>query len=151
MNKGHFNISMSSRFAYNGTNKFHGGFMIMGCKAEGAAQGYTVLGGIVLIFYSLRRIINNINSPGPGTVEGIMQIVLGFIVIILVALAFDACGFTHWKLHRSGLLLALLGFVIILIVSWPGITLDPFAWLQSLDTLAGFMILLGGILLIARS
>ena len=123
----------------------------MGCRAEGAAQGYTVLGGIVLIIYALQRIINNMNSPGPGTVEGLMQIVLGIIVIVLVALAFDASGFTHWKLHRSGLVLALLGFVIILIVSWPGITLDPFAWLQSLDTLAGLMILLGGILLAARS
>ena len=123
----------------------------MGCKAEGAAQGFTVLGGIVLIIYSLQRIINNMNSPGPGTVEGLMQIILGFIVLVLVALAFDASGFTHWKLHRSGLVLALLGFVIILIVSWPGITLDPLAWLQSLDTLAGFMILLGGLLLAVRS
>jgi hypothetical protein len=123
----------------------------LGCKAEGAAQGYTVLGGIVLILYALRRIINNINSPGPGTLEGLMQILLGVVLIIVVALAFDACGFIHWKVNRSGILLALFGFIAILIVSWPGITLDPIAWLQSLDTLAGFMILLAGILLIAKS
>ncbi|MDH4213063.1 MAG: hypothetical protein OEV85_04000 [Candidatus Thorarchaeota archaeon] len=125
--------------------------MKLGCKAEGAAQGYTVLGGIVLILYALQRIINNVNSPGPGTMEGLMQIVLGVVLILVVALAFDACGFTHWKLNRSGLLLALLGFIAILIASWPGITLDPIAWLQSLDTLAGFMILLAGILIVARS
>jgi hypothetical protein len=123
----------------------------LGCKAEGAAQGYTVLGGIVLILYALRRIINNINSPGPGTLEGLMQILLGVVLIIVVALAFDACGFIHWKVNSSGILLALFGFIAILIVSWPGITLDPIAWLQSLDTLAGFMILLAGILLIAKS
>jgi hypothetical protein len=123
----------------------------LGCKAEGAAQGYTVLGGIVLLLYALQRIINNVNSPGPGTVEGLIQILLGIVLILVVILAFDACGFIYWKLNRSGLLLALFGFIAILIVSWPGITLDPIAWLQSLDTLAGFMILLGGILLIARS
>jgi len=123
----------------------------LGCKAEGAAQGYTILGGIVLILYALRRIIDNMNSPGPGTLEGLMQILLGVVLIIVVVLAFDACGFVHWKLNRSGLLLALFGFIAILIVSWPGITLDPIGWLQSLDTLAGLMIFLGGILLLARS
>jgi hypothetical protein len=124
----------------------------LGCKAEGAAQGYTILGGIVLILYALQRIINNINSPGPGTAEGLMQILLGVVLLIVVFLAFDACGFVHWKLNRSGLLLALFGFIAILIVSWPAIiTLNPIDWLQRLDTLAGFMILLGGILLLARS
>ncbi|MBN2230437.1 MAG: hypothetical protein JW779_12690 [Candidatus Thorarchaeota archaeon] len=120
----------------------------MGCKAEGAAQGYTILGGIVLILSALQRIINNMNSPGPGTVEGIMQIVLGIVLLVVVLLAFDACGFVYWKLRRSGALLALFGFIAILIVSWPGITLDILGWLQSLDTLAGFMILIAGLLLL---
>jgi hypothetical protein len=122
----------------------------LGCKAEGAAQGYTVLGGLVLILYALNRIITNVNSL--GTLEGLMEIILGIALLIVVLLAFDACGFVHWKVNRSGLLLAIFGFIAILIVSWPGIlTFNPLAWLQSLDTLAGFMILLAGILLIARS
>jgi hypothetical protein len=36
------------------------------------------------------------------------------------------------------------------IVSYPGITLDPIAWMMNLDTLAGLMILLGGLLLLFR-
>jgi hypothetical protein len=148
MNTGHFNTSMNSEVFQTWSDLLLGGLSEMGCKAEGAAQGYTVLGGIVLILYALQRIINNIDT---GTTQGLMEILLGFVLLIVVLLAFDASGFVHWKLNKSGLLVALFGFIAILVVSWPGITLDPIAWLQGLDTLAGFMILLGGILLVARS
>ena len=114
----------------------------MGCKAEGAAQGYTVLGGIVLLIYAIQRIMSGINSP-----QDIIEIFLGIAVIILVVLAFDASGFVTWKVRRSGLLLALFGFFLIVIVSYPGITLDIIAWLSSLPTLAGLMILVGGLLM----
>ncbi|MFX0108430.1 MAG: hypothetical protein ACFE7R_09120, partial [Candidatus Hodarchaeota archaeon] len=40
--------------------------------------------------------------------------------------------------------------IAIVIVSYPRITLDPIAWMMSLDTLAGMMILLGGLLLLFR-
>lgn len=123
----------------------------MGCKAEGAAQGYTVLGGIVLLIYAIRRIINNINMSGPNTGESIIQIILGIVLIIIVALAFDACGFISWKVAKSGMLLALFGLVAIVLVSWPFTSLNPITWLESLETLAGFMILLGGLLLLLRS
>jgi len=122
----------------------------MGCKAEGAAQGYTVLGGLVLLVYALNRIYMAMLSPGPGTIEGIIEILLGIVIIVMVALAFDACGFISWKVQKSGALLSLFGFIIILIVSYPAITLDPIAWLRSLYTLAGLMILLGGLLLVFR-
>jgi len=122
----------------------------MGCKAEGAAQGYTVLGGLVLLVYALNRIYMAMLSPGPGTIEGIIEILLGIIIIVMVALAFDACGFISWKVQKSGALLSLFGFIIILIVSYPAITLEPIAWLRSLYTLAGLMILLGGLLLVFR-
>ncbi len=122
----------------------------MGCKAEGAAQGYTVLGGLVLLVYALNRIYIAMLIPGPGTIEGIIEILLGIIIIVMVALAFDACGFISWKVQKSGALLSLFGFIIILIVSYPAITLDPIAWLRSLYTLAGLMILLGGLLLVFR-
>ena len=111
----------------------------MGCKAEGAAQGYTVLGGIVLLIYAFQRILSGINSP-----QDIIEIFLGIAVIILVVLAFDASGFVTWKVRRSGVLLALFGFFIILIVS--GLNLDILSWISSLPTLGGFMILLAGIL-----
>ena len=122
----------------------------MGCKAEGAAQGYTVLGGLVLLVYAINRIYTGMISPGPGTIEGLIEILLGIIIIVMVALAFDACGFISWKVQKSGALLTLFGFIIILIVSYPAITLDPISWLRSLYTLAGLMILLGGLLLVFR-
>ena len=117
----------------------------MGCKAEGAAQGYTVLGGIVLLIYAIQRIFAGVNAP-----QDIVEIFLGVAIIIMVVLAFDASGFVTWKVKRSGLLLALFGFFIILIVSYPGITIDPIAWLSGLPTLAGLMILIGGLLIAVK-
>jgi len=122
----------------------------MGCKAEGAAQGYTVLGGLVLLVYALERIYAGLLGPGPGTLEGIIEILLAIVIIVMVALSFDACGFISWKVQKSGALLSLFGIIIILIVSYPAITFDPIAWLRSLYTLAGLMILLGGLLLLFR-
>ena len=122
----------------------------MGLKAEGAAQGYTILGGLVLLIYAIFRIYNAMNNPGPGTVEGLIEIFLGIVLIVVVVLAFDACGFVSWKVQKSGLLLTVFGFIAIVVVSYPGITLDPIAWMMSLDTLAGLMILLGGLLLLIR-
>jgi hypothetical protein len=120
----------------------------MGCKAEGAAQGYTVLGGIVLLVFAIRRIFNA--SGGLGTINGLIEVFLGIVVIIMVVLAFDASGFVTWKLRRSGILLALFGFLIIVIVSYGVITLDPIGWLMSAETLAGFMLILAGFLMILR-
>jgi hypothetical protein len=111
----------------------------MGCKADGAAQGYTVLGGIVLLYYAIQRIVSGLNTP-----YDIVGLFLGIAIIIMVVLAFDASGFVNWKVRRSGALLALFGFFIILIVS--GLNLDILSWITRLDTLAGFMILLAGLL-----
>ena len=111
----------------------------MGCKAEGAAQGYTVLGGIVLLVYGLNRIVAGITNP-----IDLVEIILGIAVIIMVVLAFDASGYVTWVVKRSGVLLALFGLFIILIVS--GLNFNILSWIGSLPTLAGFMILLAGIL-----
>ncbi|MHA1135235.1 MAG: hypothetical protein ACTSSE_01985 [Candidatus Thorarchaeota archaeon] len=113
-----------------------------GCKAEGAAQGYTVLGGIVLLIFALQRIVGGLNSP-----YDIIEIFLGIAVIIFVVLSFDASGFVTWKLKRSGLLLALFGFFLIVITSYGVITLNIIAWLSSLPTLCGTMILIGGLIM----
>lgn len=120
----------------------------MGCKAEGAAQGYTILGGIVLLIYAIQRIINNINLNGPNTGESIIQIIFGIVIIVLVILAFDACGFVDWKVAKSGILLAIFGLMLLVLVLWPFVNFDVIAWLMRLDTLASLMILLGGILLL---
>jgi len=122
----------------------------MGLKAEGAAQGYTVLGGIVLLVYAFVRIYRAMIYPGIETLDGIIEVLLAIVLIVMVALAFDACGFISWKVQKSGALLSLFGLIIILIVSYPAITFDPIAWLRSLYTLAGLMILLGGLLLVFR-
>jgi hypothetical protein len=119
----------------------------VGCKALGASQGYTVLGGIVLLVYAIQRIYNAMIGPGPGTTDGLIAILLGIVLIIIVALAFDASGFVTWKVSKSAILLTVFGLIAIAIVSYPGFILDPIAWLMRLDTLAGFMIVLGGLLL----
>lgn len=124
----------------------------MGLKAEGAAQGYTLLGGLVLLIYALQRIFAA--SGSLGTLDGLIEVFLGIAIIIMVILAFDASGFVTWKLKRSGILVALFGFLIILIVSYGSIALDLtiiIAWLSSLPTLAGFMILLAGLLIIVKT
>lgn len=120
----------------------------MGLRADGAAQGYTILGGIVLIISALGRI--NAGLQGGGSTTALMQLVLGIVLLIITILAFDASGLVKLTLSKSGLLLALLGFIAILIVSYPGITLDIITWLRSLETLAGFMLLLAGIIMAAN-
>ena len=121
----------------------------MGAKAEGAAQGFTVLGGIVLLIFAIESIFSA--SGGLGTLEGLVNVFLGIVVIIMVILAFDASGYVTWKLKRSGILVAIIGFLIIVIVSYGTITIDPIAWLRSAQTLAGFMILLAGILIMVKT
>jgi hypothetical protein len=122
----------------------------MGCKAEGAAQGYTVLGGLVLLIFAIYRIYNAMMTSSFGTIDEVIDVLLAIVLIIVVVLAFDACGFVSWKVAKSGLLLTVFGFIAIVIVSYPGITLDPIAWMMRQDTLAGLMILLGGLLLLFR-
>ncbi|MGQ4910794.1 MAG: hypothetical protein ACTSV3_04815 [Candidatus Thorarchaeota archaeon] len=117
----------------------------MGLRADGAAQGYTVLGGIVLLISAIGRINNGIT--GSGSPDALMDLVLGVVLLIITILAFDASGLVRLTLSKSGLLLALFGFIAILVVSYPGITLDIIAWLRSLETLAGFMLLLGGLIM----
>ena len=122
----------------------------MGLKAEGAAQGYTILGGLVLLIYAIFRIYNAASGPGPGTPEGLIEILLGVVLILVVALSFDASGFIYWKVKKSGLFLAVFGLIAIVIVSYPGFSFDIIAWMMRLESLAGLMILLGGLLLLFR-
>lgn len=121
----------------------------MGCKAEGAAQGYTVLGGIVLLVISIQMMIASVNGVIGGNFDALVDFVLGIALLLMVALSFDACGFIHWKVQRSGPLLALFGLVAIFIVG-RGISFDIIMWITNLGSLAGFMILLAGILLIIK-
>ncbi|UCE10171.1 MAG: hypothetical protein JSW61_14565 [Candidatus Thorarchaeota archaeon] len=121
----------------------------MGCKAEGAAQGYTVLGGIVLGILAIRDLIDGIDRLPTDSANATVDILLAVALIIMVILSFDASGYIHWKVQRNGLILALFGFFSIIIVA-RRVVFDPIAWLMSLGTLAGFMILLAGLLLVVR-
>ncbi len=121
----------------------------MGCKAEGAAQGYTVLGGIVLFIYALNMLIASVNGVLGGNFESLIDFVLGIALLLMTLLSFDACGFVYWKVNRSGPLLALFGLIAIFIVG-RGISFDIIGWIMNLGTLAGFMIVLAGILLIFK-
>ncbi|MFW9919571.1 MAG: hypothetical protein ACFFED_08230 [Candidatus Thorarchaeota archaeon] len=121
----------------------------MGCKAEGAAQGYTVLGGIVLLVYSLNMLITSVNGVIGGDLNALVDFVLGIALLLMTILSFDACGFVYWKVHRSGPLLALFGLIAIFIVG-RGISFDILGWIMNLGTLAGFMIVLAGLLLIFK-
>lgn len=121
----------------------------MGCRAEGAAQGYTVLGGIVLLVLAINMLRQGLTEAMGGSFEGVLSTVLAIALIIVVALSFDTCGFTHFKIGRSGVLLALLGFVAIVIIA-RGLTFDILSWLTNIGMLAGFMILIAGLLLIFK-
>ncbi len=123
----------------------------MGCKAEGAAQGYTLLGAIILIlfaFFSL--LIPGVNGVIGGNFESVIDIVIGIALILMAILSLDACGFIYWKIQRSGLLLAIFGLVSIFIVG-RGLNFDILSWLLNIGMLAGLMILIAGILLLTKS
>jgi len=121
----------------------------MGLKAEGAAQGYTVLGGIVLAIFAVQMVLGGLDNALGGDINALIDVVLGISLIIMVILAFDACGFINFKIEKSGLLLALIGFISIVIVV-RGLEINVISWLTNLGTLAGFMILLAGLLLALR-
>jgi hypothetical protein len=121
----------------------------MGCQAEGAAKGYTALGGLVLFLYGVMMLAGGINGAIGGDLNGLIDTILGIVLILMVILSFDAAGFLHWKLHKSGVALAIFGLFSIFIVN-RAFSLDILSWLLNLGTLAGLMILLGGLLLILR-
>ncbi|MFW9849289.1 MAG: hypothetical protein ACFFF4_09115 [Candidatus Thorarchaeota archaeon] len=121
----------------------------MGCQAEGAAKGYTALGGLVLFLYAIQALITNINGMIGGDLNSLINAILAIVLILLVILSFDAAGFLHWKLHRSGVALFIFGLFIIFILL-RNFSFDILGWLMSLDTLCGFMIVLAGLLLILR-
>jgi hypothetical protein len=121
----------------------------MGLKAVGAAQGYTVLGGIVLLIFALQMVTGGLNNAIAGDIDALIDVVLGIALVIMVVLAFDACGFINYRFEKSGLVLALIGFISIVIVV-RGLEINIISWLTNLGTLAGFMILLAGILLMFR-
>ncbi|MHA1959961.1 MAG: hypothetical protein ACW99U_07000 [Candidatus Thorarchaeota archaeon] len=121
----------------------------MGCKAEGAAQGYTILGGIVLGILAIRNLLNGINNLSTDSANATIDILLAVALLIMVILSFDASGYINWVVQRNGLILALFGFFSMIIVE-RGLVFDPIAWLTNLGTLAGFMILLAGLLLVFR-
>ena len=121
----------------------------MGCKAEGAAQGYTVLGGLVLAVLAIQMMVNGFSGALGGDFESVIDVVLAIALLLMVLLSFDASGVVNWKVSRSGALLALFGFVSIIIVV-RGLSFDIIGWLMNIGTLAGLMILIAGILLMFR-
>ncbi len=119
----------------------------MGAKAEGAAQAYTLLGGLVLAIFGfnmLARGIQNLADP-----NSLLDIVLGIVLILMAILSLDACGFVYWKVQKSGILLAIFGFASMVIVA-RGLPLNIMTWLIDIGMLAGFMVLLAGLLLIFK-
>jgi hypothetical protein len=122
----------------------------MGAKAEGAAQGYTVMGGIVLFILAIQMIIAGINGALGGNFDDVLDVVLGIGLIVMVLLSFDACGFVTWKVGRSGLLLAIFGFVSIVIIG-RGLSFDILLWLTNIGMLAGLMILIAGLLIMLKT
>jgi hypothetical protein len=86
----------------------------MGCKADGAAQGYTVLGGIVLAYFAIQMIVGGLNTFSGGDINGLIVLIQGIALILMVVLSFDASGFVSWKVGKSGALLALFGFLSII-------------------------------------
>ncbi len=122
----------------------------MGCKAEGAAQGFTLLGALVLLVYALQMLIGGINQALGGDFEGVIETVLAITLILIAVLSVDASGYVYWRIARNGILLAVFGFIAIAIVL-RNVSFDVIGWLMNAGTLAGLMILIAGILVITRS
>ncbi|MGY5853415.1 MAG: hypothetical protein RTU92_07625 [Candidatus Thorarchaeota archaeon] len=121
----------------------------MGAKAEGAAQGYTVLGGIVLAILSIQMLMGGLEAAIAGDVAALVDVILAIALLLMVLLSFDACGFVSWKVPKSGLLLAIFGFIA-MIIAGRGLSFNLIAWLTNIYILAGFMLLLAGLLLLLR-
>ncbi|MFQ5832104.1 MAG: hypothetical protein ACE5H4_05350 [Candidatus Thorarchaeota archaeon] len=122
----------------------------MGCKAEGAAQGFTLLGALVLLVYALQMLIGGINQALGGDFEGVIETVLAITLILIAVLSVDASGYVYWRVARNGILLAVFGFIAIVIVL-RNVSFDVIGWLMNAGTLAGLMILIAGILVITKS
>ncbi|MFW9800562.1 MAG: hypothetical protein ACFFD9_09005 [Candidatus Thorarchaeota archaeon] len=122
----------------------------MGCKAEGAAQGFTLLGALVLLVYALQMLISGINQALGGDFEGVIEAVLAITLILIAVLSVDASGYVYWRVARNGILLAVFGFIAIVIVL-RNVSFDIIGWLMNAGTLAGLMILIAGILVITKS
>lgn len=118
----------------------------LGTKARGAAQAYTLLGSAVLTIFAIQMLLSGIDGALAGNIEAITAVILAVALLLMVALSIDACGFIHWKIERSGALLALFGFIAIVIVL-RNLSFNFLGWLLNAATLAGLMILLAGILL----
>ncbi|NHJ13604.1 MAG: hypothetical protein EAX95_07995 [Candidatus Thorarchaeota archaeon] len=122
----------------------------MGLKAEGAAQGFTVLGGLVLAIIGLQMLVGGVNTFLGGNVDALIDVLIAIALLLMVALSYDACGFINWKVNKSGALLAIFGLFSIFIVL-RNVSFDLVGWLLNAGTLAGFMILIAGILLVAKT
>jgi len=122
----------------------------MGLKAEGAAQGFTVLGGLVLAVIGLQMLVAGMNSFSGGNVDGLIDILISIAILLMVLLSFDASGFINWKIQKSGALLAIFGLFSIFIIL-RNVSFDLLGWLLNAGTLAGFMILIAGILIVAKT
>ena len=119
----------------------------MGCQAEGAAKAYTALGGIVLFVFGIQMLMGGINGAMGGDLDALIDTILAIVLILIVILSFDAAGFLHWKLHRSGAALTIFGLFIIFILL-RNFSFDILGWLMNIGTLCGLMIVLGGLLLL---
>ena len=58
----------------------------MGCKAEGAAQGFTLLGGIVLLILAVQMIIGGFNGAVGGNAAALIDVLLAIALILMVLL-----------------------------------------------------------------
>ncbi|MHA2139916.1 MAG: hypothetical protein ACXADC_02260 [Candidatus Thorarchaeota archaeon] len=121
----------------------------MGLKAEGAAEGFTLLGAIVILVYAIQQLTGAINAATGGSLDAVNDVVLAILLILIAILAVDACGFVYWKIARSGVALAIFGFIAIMVVL-RNVSFDFIGWLMNVGTLAGLMILIAGVLLITR-
>ncbi|MHA2377897.1 MAG: hypothetical protein ACXADS_01330 [Candidatus Thorarchaeota archaeon] len=122
----------------------------MGCKAEGAAQGFTLLGALVLLVYAFQMLIGGANLALSGVFEGVIETALAITLILIVVLAVDASGYVDWRIAKNGGLLAVFGFIAIMVVL-RHVSFDVIGWLMNAGTLAGLMILVAGILVITKS
>ena len=115
-------------------------------KAQGAADGFTILGALILFLFAwAQMIVPGFYLSAGGNISGIVTLILGIVLVVITVFAVIASGFVRWRIPRSGLLLLIFGFVA-LVITLQGLNFDLLTWLSHVGALGSVMLMIAGVL-----
>jgi len=115
-------------------------------KAAGAADGFTILGALVLFLFAWTQMI----IPGyylaiAGNLNGTVTLILGIVLFVITIISVVASGLVRWVIPRSGLLLLIFGFIA-LVITLQGLNFDLLTWLSHVGAVGSVMLMIAGVL-----